>query len=82
MFKQFHSRENLDTKILNLKNINSKKIKLDQFEKFLVKNFNSELPLCYTKNFKNMKNYLDDINITKIIFTFLGIFITSCLNYG
>lgn len=75
MFKQFHSRENLDTKILNLKNINSKKIKLDQFEKFLVKNFNSELPLCYTKNFKNMKNYLDNININpKIIFTFFGHF--------
>ena len=34
MFKQFHSRENLDTKILNLKNINSKKIKLDKFESF------------------------------------------------
>ena len=72
-FKKFNLKENLDVKILNLKNINSKKIKLDRFEKFLVKNFHSELPICYSKNFKSMKNYLDQININpKMIFSFFG----------
>ena len=73
VFKEFNLKENLNIKILDFKNINSKKVKLDQFEKFLVKNFYSELPICYTKNFKSMKNYLDDINIyPKMIFTFFG----------
>ena len=73
VFKEFNLKENLDIKILTLNNIDLKKIKLDHFEKFLVKNFHSELPICYTKNFKSMKNYLDQININpKLIFTFFG----------
>ncbi len=75
VFKEFNLKEDLDIRILDFKNINIKKAKLDQFEKFLVKNFYLELPICYTKNFKSIKNYLDEIDINpKMIFTFFGHF--------
>ncbi len=72
-FKKFNLKENLNINILNKENIDIKKIKLDKFEKFLVENFHRDLPICYTKNFKSMKNYLDKVNINpKIILTFFG----------
>ena len=55
------------------KNIDFKNVKIDEFEKFLIKNFNEEIPTCYTSDFENLRNYVNKIDIKpKIILTFFG----------
>ena len=72
-FKKFQVNEKLNTKTYLDNNIDLKDIKVNKFEKFLIKNFNEEIPTCYTNNFENLKNYIDKININpKIILTFFG----------
>tara|TARA_B100001093_G_scaffold472125_1_gene494967 strand:+ start:15762 stop:17522 length:1761 start_codon:yes stop_codon:yes gene_type:complete len=72
-FKKFEVNDKPNIKTYLQKNIDFKNVRIDEFEKFLIKNFNEEIPTCYTSNFENLKNYIDKIDIKpKIILTFFG----------
>ena len=72
-FKKLQINKKTNTKNYLEKNTHFKNVKIDEFEKFLIKNFNEEIPTCYTTDFENLRNYVNKIDIKpKIILTFFG----------